>query len=378
MDQIVIPGCDPIKRLDVTADKFFQKSTVIYGPSRTGKSVYIRNILYQLKDMVEYAIVVCPTELSTPNPSYLDIIPKLCIHSRMFIPNPDGQKEKPKDGILRFFETILQLQTAKSEAYKLANSVSSMKAILKAAPKTKQREELYDILYDADDKRATLVDHLYQHKIDEAERAAAVANLDEKFTELVKSTIKKYLLANISSIMRELQKHPVKNADLISYLKLINSNPNIILVLDDCASDLKEVSKIPDFIKLFYQGRHFNVTVILTCQDDTDLAANLRKNIFYSIYSSAAIANCAVQRAKVPKKIAQMIEKANEKIYTGTHNTKLVYVRELNTFFFSVSVHPLPKFRIGCDECWKICDKIIMSEKTASEKSTNKFKNLFS
>ena len=67
--------------LELDKSHFLNQTTVLYGPSKTGKTVMIRHILHLLKGHCDQAIVISPTEVS--NRSYSGIIPAQLIHTDM-------------------------------------------------------------------------------------------------------------------------------------------------------------------------------------------------------------------------------------------------------------------------------------------------------
>jgi hypothetical protein len=72
-------------------------------------------------------------------------------------------------------------------------------------------------------------------------------------------------------------------------LQHLHFNPRLLLIFDDCAAQLKPFFNKDVFRLLFYQNRHSFITVVLCCQDDTDLPANLRKNAFLSFFTEPVI-----------------------------------------------------------------------------------------
>ena len=53
---------------DLIVNKFDYKtliggSTILIGGSRTGKSYIIRDILYNIKELIPVCLVICPTEM---------------------------------------------------------------------------------------------------------------------------------------------------------------------------------------------------------------------------------------------------------------------------------------------------------------------------
>ena len=81
-------------------------------------------------------------------------------------------------------------------------------------------------------------------------------------------TIKKYV-------------HLLKNFDLTYEekfcVKFLYFNPSLLLILDDCASQVDKWGKDNTINKLFFEGRWMWITSIYTMQDDKKLATGIRK-----------------------------------------------------------------------------------------------------
>jgi hypothetical protein len=108
----------------------------------------------------------------------------------------------------------------------------------------------------------------------------------------------------------------------------LNFNPRLLLIFDDCAAQLKPFFNKDIFRLLFYQNRHSYITVILVCQDDTDLAANLRKNAFISFFTTGIVSSSNFERPsnKFPKDVKALVGAILPDVFQG--NRKLAYIRE--------------------------------------------------
>lgn len=62
----------------------------------------------------------------------------------------------------------------------------------------------------------------------------------------------------------------------------------MMLIFDDCAAKIKSFVKTSDTLKeIFYNGRHWYFSLVLTAQDDKEIETELRKNTAVSIFTNA-------------------------------------------------------------------------------------------
>lgn len=87
--------------------------------------------------------------------------------------------------------------------------------------------------------------------------ASIMQNILNRQKEMIKKTIKKYK----------------DNGTKV--------NPRLLLVMDDCLSSKKEWVNEKSIKELFFNGRHYQITYILTIQDPMGLPPELRRNFDY-------------------------------------------------------------------------------------------------
>jgi hypothetical protein len=58
-------------------------------------------------------------------------------------------------------------------------------------------------------------------------------------------------------------------------------NPHSFCIMDDCLADRKIWSKSKNLEKIFFQGRHYKITFLMTTQYSKGIPANFRNNINY-------------------------------------------------------------------------------------------------
>jgi hypothetical protein len=132
-------------------------------------------------------------------------------------------------------------------------------------------------------------------------------------------------------------------------------NPNILVIFDDCAADLRPFFNKDEFRTIFYNGRHSFITVILCCQDDTDLHANLRKNAKLAFFTDPIVTTSNFERSsnKYPKALQDTIR--NSILTVFKENRKLVYDGK-NIYHFTANL--FPPFRFGSTILKTLCSKL--------------------
>lgn len=135
-------------------------------------------------------------------------------------------------------------------------------------------------------KTTLLLDYLYHNK-----STFPIGNVISK-TEIVNRTfqshIPKFLIFDEydKKITESLIKHQKKNS--IQYPKAFDPSTmhkaspfNMFLIMDDCLSDVGQWKKEKSIKQLFYEGRHYKITLLLTCQSPLGIPHDLRGNVDY-------------------------------------------------------------------------------------------------
>ena len=366
---------NPFDVLQLTGPEIIGKSMVVYGPSGSGKSSIIRHALLQLKDLVSFPIIICPTETTSPHPSYIDIVPISCIHTSMYKPDPESngkKKEKESDAIRRFFIELLDWQEAKCNLFNRANSKPGMMKLWNKLPRNHNKEIVYTKIQQMHKVKTKYISNLSSnHNKAQDILQIEINKIEGKYTDYVLQLIKQYIIMNRDQLGKQLlSKEELEN------LEYIDINKEIVLVLDDCSSELRTLAKEKRFVQLFYQGRHKGVTLIVSCHDDTDLNSNLRKNVFYSIPTSTVMAEMMILRGTFGRK--SVIEQERiKKIITQIYINKgkyLTYVRDINKFYCFSPKYPIAPFKFGNRLLWDLCKEIVSDIPSIGD---NKYKSLF-
>lgn len=160
-----------IPELQFKAHHFIDKTTVLYGPSKTGKTVYVKHIMKILQPHIEQILVVAPSEPS--NRSYEGFVHPTLIHYRLWL--ADKQKNDNK-GAERFLEAIWQRQTMMSSIYSRVNNIDMLKTLYHKLPIDIQQKE---------NKNIAKVECLKAEQTDQKK--------EEKITSLYQQLLKKLL-----------------------------------------------------------------------------------------------------------------------------------------------------------------------------------------
>ena len=244
-----------LSKLEITHDLLINRSTLIFGTSSTGKTVLIRDILFNLKDQIPMCHVFCPT--NDYNEAYTNMVPKTLIR---------------KELVVSELEDLVKKQRGRSELYKKVNNLINLKNIafkLDLDHKIKKKyfiiENYYENLLNKDKENKYSDDLKKLH--------------EEQLIKFFKDEIIKVYETNKNIV--ELSEPEVNT------IKYLNFNPKIVIVLDDCTSDSKQWGKSTVLNELFFQGRHYNTTTIISLHNDTALPPAIRKNSFINIFTEA-------------------------------------------------------------------------------------------
>jgi len=335
-----------VPRLPVSPTLFIDRTVAIYGPSGTGKTVITKHIMQAVQGHIEQVIVVAPSEPS--NRSYAGTVDPPFIHYRMFLADPTNpKKDDGPRGALRFLEAIWKRQEMMAAIYTRANNPDVL-ARLYARISSSARRAGSDIIESVNEKRARVVDRVRkQHAADSGRCEERIKDVNSKFKKMLVLIYKKF----ITPEYEELWARNDLSEDERYSLAYIAFNPRLLLIFDDCAAQLKPFFTKDIFRLLFYQNRHSFITVIISCQDDTDLPANLRKNAYVSFFTEAVVCASNFERSsnKFGKPARTYIADIAPDIFRG--NRKLAYIREderRQHFYHFECPYPKP-FRFGSD-----------------------------
>ncbi len=359
-NNLITKGGVIVPPLEITPSLFIDRSLVMYGPSKTGKTVLIKHIMKLVYGYIEQIIIVSPSEPT--NRSYEGFVDSPFIHTRLYMPNPDDpQKDEGSKGGLRFLEAIWKRQEILAAVYTRANNIDVLAGLFSKLPKRIKGEGIKRIEL-LNEKRKQIISKI---KNDSERCDENIKNINEKFKKILILNYKKFIMPFYEKLW-EMDDITEDERYSLQYLKL---NPRMLLIFDDCAAQFKPFFNKEIFRSLFYQNRHCFITVIISCQDDTDLPANLRKNAFISFFTEPIVCTSNFERSsnQFSKKIKSYVSSIAGDIFKG--NRKLAYMREDDTKqqFYHIEA-PYPElFKFG-SSAFHEYSKLVQNEGTTMDK----------
>lgn len=344
-----------IPSLVIGASMFIDRTIAIYGPSKTGKTVITKHIMKVVNGHIGQIIVIAPSEAS--NRSYEGFVDPALILYRLYTPDPaHPKKDDGAKGGLRYLEAVWKRQEMMAAIYTRANNADILAKLYGRLPKN-IRDEGIKHIGNINIKRERVNDRIRKQYVTEPGRCdEKIKDVNEKFKKMLVLLYKKY----IAPLYEDLWGLDDLSDDERHSLTYLNFNPRLLLIFDDCAAQLKPYFNKDIFRLLFYQNRHSFITVVICCQDDTDLPTNLRKNAFLSFFTEqiVCISNFDRSSNNFPKSTKSFINNIVSDVFKG--HRKLAYIREddQRQHFYHVQF-PFPKpFLFGSDALHELCDSI--------------------
>jgi hypothetical protein len=349
-------------------------SMVLMGQSGSGKTVIIHNVLKALHGISEQIVVFSPTADS--NKAYEGFVPRPLIHTDLSTKRVKG---KGNTGLLQILDDVVQRQKAFTDVYRTVNKLENLQALYQKYT-DKACGRVIKQLSICRSRTRQSIESTYADN--NSKRVKLLKEVDERFNNLLSEVFKKAIKIKGKEIKKDLSK--LTDMDRLVFAN-VDFNPRLVIVFDDCAAELKPHFSHEIFRVLLYQGRHYFVTSIFTCQSDTDMPVNLRQNAFITILTSPVSAYGYFR--KDTNKMASKSDRQDTKIpildcideIFRISYRKLVYVRDDSirncSGFFFLQCDIVEPFMFTSDSITEICRR---AEGDASEwNSDNPFYNKF-
>ena len=234
------------------------------------------------------------------------------------------------------------------------------------------REEGDIIVNNINEKRRTATEEVKSKYSNPGLCDSKLKELNIMYDDLLIQLYKKYIHIDYENVWRS-----NLNEDERYSLQYLCFNPRLLLIFDDCAAQLKPFFTKEIFRKLFYQNRHGFITLIICCQDDTDLPTNLRKNAFINFFTEPIVCLSNFERSSNNySKIAKsFVSEIIPYVFKGYR--KMAYIREddKNNFFYHVTFEYPQLFKFGSKALHELCD--IVKNKGTTMDTSNPFYEYF-
>lgn len=332
-----------VPEFSFTAERFLDRMTAVYGSTGTGKTEIIKAIMHVLRPHIDQVLVVSPSQPS--NQAYSGYVHPVYIRYKV---GPErssaGRGAKTKEDKLKLLTDILSRQEMLTSVFRRTTQLGALRTLYEKIPPASRSMDK-ELVWLDDRRRQHLKKIKEQYRRAPARHGKAV----ERLEGLVDEAHRRIYRAEIERSRGQLQGlwDTLEGNEKIT-LKYLQMNPRLLLIFDDCAAELKPLFTTPQFRELFYMGRHSKVTGIITCQDDTDLNTNLRKNAFVSIFTERIVAGSNFERSsnQFPKTIKARASASVASVFGDRLQPyrKMYYIREdpmgINFYHYTAKIAP--------------------------------------
>lgn len=346
-----------IPELNLNPKAYIDKTIVIYGPSKTGKTVITKNIMKIVNAYIDQILVIAPSEPS--NRSYEGFVEAPFIHYKLFISDPNAnsssKRDDSKERSFAFLESIWKRQEMMAAIYTRTNKIEIIESLFShVVPHIKEEGETIVNNINAKRKIATEeIKNKYNNNPGLCD--AKLKELNSMYDDLLIQLYKKYIHIDYENVWQLNLTEDERYS-----LQYLCFNPRLLLIFDDCAAQLKPFFSKEIFRKLFYQNRHGFITLIICCQDDTDLPTNLRKNAFINFFTEPVVCLSNFERSSnnYSKQAKSFVTEIIPYVFKGYR--KMAYIREDDkcNFFYHVTFEYPELFKFGSIALQELCDVV--------------------
>lgn len=335
---------------NMKAADLLRKTTVMYGESNSGKSTNIYHMLRLLRPFIPIFIVISPTSAS--NGDYDDRIPNVLIF-----------KEPTKE----IFKAIYQRQEASAAFYRKANKLEILCSLY-----SKIKDKKVDSIIMAVKRRRIFAKQktAEQYASDSAKRDVEMKSIDDTHDETLRNVYRLAIRKHKEYLIRKFK----LSDEQLYCLKYLDFNPNLGLIVDDCAAQIKQWGKDETISKIFYQGRHNFITSIYTFQHDKLLDSNFRQNAFLSVFTTEKCARAYFSRTtnNFDKEDQKKIREILKDVFSDDPKKKfqkLIYIRESRQQFYRFTATTYPKFKVCFPYVQKYCELVKSNEEAMDDQN---------
>lgn len=351
---LVLKDGSKLQWLEKDYSYYFRKMTLIFGGSGTGKTTVMDEIMWLLKPHIPTCFVISPTNNS--NQAFTGKVPKKFIQ--------DG---RDMDKLVKWLERFIERQKNAAQMYMHANNIQNLKELFDKVSDSQSTTIERSIIEVAENKLISIENADDLNFAEKKTQALSIkVERDNVLRKLYKTTLRYNKVALETSA--RLTKHERVT------LSFLDINPHVLLIMDDCASKFKKLYKMTTAIKeIFYEGRQYFITTIITTQDDKEIDSELRKNSMINIFTTAQTATAAFERSSnsYPKHVKDRSKYCIEAIFKQEpgkpqHYQKLVYIQNLTDPFRYTIADLYDEFRMCSDSIWEFENRLSSKDKDDS------------
>lgn len=265
-----------IMRLDFKPHHIFNKSAMIIGPTKTGKSRCALFLCHCVHDLIDIVIVFCPTAAISHD--WDDVAPKCCIRNDL---NDETLTNIIDDQIKKC--EYIDLATDDDHYNKYWNDLPGSRAI------DNQYTEKIREIDESISKQKGITDEERNALEFEKEKALVERNAQSRklILKYTKGLFRKYNVTN-----KDTCEVAVSLRIFCGYFRL---NKNMLLVIDDCTDILPKVSN-DTWTRLFQKNRWFRITVVMNVHTIGHIKhQSLRQGPFWFIFATSTMVTMFIE-----------------------------------------------------------------------------------
>lgn len=327
----------------LTVDHILDRTTVLFGETGKGKSTIIVDMLYALKPYVNQIVVISPTDKVSKTYGPSGLVPTPFIHYSL---NVD------------FIRELWTRQEALAEVFdKAGNNIELLEVLLDLCPKKETIKSKIAEIRESFDKCVKGIRQSSNNS--DAVISLEVDLLKQKVDRTIKAVYRKFIGEN----RKYLEAKDLTDAEKYA-LKFLDLNPRMVIIFDDCTDQLAKLKKSDVIERMFYQGRHAKLTILMAAHTDSAFAPAIKKNVNMSVFCAQECANAYFVRpsASFSKETQQKSKRAVNEAFTLTSKyQKLVLIRDNGEFYkYTAKLHDPFSF---CEGILKdFCERIAPEE----------------
>lgn len=340
------------EEIQLTSELFYNKSTALYGVTKSGKSKVIRNILKVLSPDVRQVIVVCPSDLQNGDYSGDGLIEPPLIHYEFDV---------------ELLKEIFERNEMMTTIYKKANDLHVLRRLFNKLG----IEYIRNAVAHIEELRKSNIKKVHDRYLDASKIAGEVKKINEDFEDVMKRLYKTF----IRKYKKNLDMNGLDNDERYC-LKYLDFDPSMAVILDDCGSSLQSLSKLDKKVlnDFFIRNRHAMITTLVAVQGDKQIHKDIRLNTFNSIFTDPATANAFFEykENQFDKEMRAKAKSVISKTLVGFQ--KLLYVRE-DREFYRFTAQIFTGFKFGSRYVNEYCKKV--KNKAGGLDRTSKYYKVF-
>lgn len=357
-------GSELVPELIDDENLFLNRLTIIYGETGTGKTTVITHILNTLKQQIPVAVVANPT--NRLNKNYNKYFPDQSIHDELS---------------KTLLKNLLNRQKKSIGLYNLINDITALDPIFSKCSTRKDKDKIGQLLQKFNEHKKKIKQEYDEINADKHINMIQEMN-DNKIISIMQNVINENSVQLLSEMSPDGTNYGFSDKQLM-IIKNILFNPNLLLLLDDCASTVKDWKDLTEIKQLFFEGRHYHTTVIISMHNVVLIPPPLRNNAHINIYTTEASVNTYLRKdsSGISKDFKKKMEHIAQMVFKDSGDKRKPNYKKLCYFGPVINIDDRiqyliakpSKFRFGSVPFWTLCSNMKKSDQTDAAALVNYF-----